>query len=521
MHLASCILMIMATNGFWNDLRRELARLWPVSPEPPAPGLYTYPIALDGGQRRIHLRIEEDGSGVLFIDVTEAIYLNTTAVEMAKLALDNVLQERARDMLLRRFSHVDKTRLTRELADIFAMVQRLKETGDGCPTCAIASQVAFNPIFSTPVHAPYKADVALTYGCNNACAHCYNEPDRFTMGSLPLDDWFRVLDKLATIGIPHIILTGGEPTLHPDLPAIIRHADELGLIVGMNTNGRVLSHAPTMATLAEAGLNHVQITLETCRADVHDAMVGAPGAFAQTVRGIENALESGVHTITNSTLTRRNIQDAVSIVEFLHGLGLRTFAMNGMIYAGGGFDDPDAIPAEALAATLVAVRDRAEALDMRFLWYTVTDYCRLSPLELGLAPKRCNAAEYSICIEPNGDVLPCQSYYVAGGNLLDDPWDAIWNSPLFLSFRDRETDPLAAGLPEACWDCPDLEMCGGGCRLEREARAGQRAAEHGCARARLVPPFPPTHFEGTDGGRGFNLPAGTARAATRASGRLR
>ena len=114
------------------------------------------------------------------------------------------------------------------------------------------------------------------------------------MASLPLDDWFRVLDKLAAIGIPHIILTGGEPTLHPDLPAIIRHADGLGLIVGMNTNGRLLSHAPTMAALAEAGLNHVQITLETFRADVHDAMVGAPGAFAQTVRGIENALASGV-----------------------------------------------------------------------------------------------------------------------------------------------------------------------------------------------------------------------------------
>jgi len=483
--------------------------VWPAPPEPPAPGLYTYPIALDGGQRRVHLRVEADGNGLLFIDVTEVIHLNATAVEMAKLALDGASPERARDMLLRRFNHVDKARLTRELADVYALVQRLRETGDGCPTCAIAGQVAFNPIFSTPVSAPYKADVALTYGCNNACHHCYNEPDRFTMPSLSLDDWFRVLDKLAGIGIPHMILTGGEPTLHPDLPAIIRHADGLGLIVGMNTNGRLLSHAPTMAALAEAGLNHVQITLETCQAGVHDAMVGAPGAFAQTVRGIENALTSGVHTITNSTLTRRNLHDAVPIVEFLHGLGLRTFAMNGMIYAGGGFDDPDAIPAEAMAATLVAVRDRAEALGMRFLWYTVTDYCRLSPLELELDPKRCNAAEYSICVEPNGDVLPCQSYYVAGGNILEDPWDAIWNSPLFLSFRDRETDPLAAGLPEACWDCLDLEMCGGGCRLEREARAGQRAAEHGCARARVKPVA------------GFTPPAGATRVTTRAGGHVR
>jgi radical SAM protein with 4Fe4S-binding SPASM domain len=116
---------------------------------------------------------------------------------------------------------------------------------------------------------------------------------------------------------------------------------------------------------------------------------------------------------------------------------------------------------------------------MRFLWYTPTEYCRLSPVELELGAKRCNAAEYSVCVEPNGDVLPCQSYYVAAGNLLHDAWDEIWRSDLFRSFRDRESDPAAAGLPEMCWECPDLPLCGGGCRIEREARGGNRVAAHG------------------------------------------
>ena len=72
---------------------------------------------------------------------------------------------------------------------------------------------------------------------------------------------------------------------------------------------------------------------------------------------------------------------------------------------------------------------------MRFLWYTPTEYCRFSPFEIGIGVKRCNAGEYSICIEPNGDVLPCQSYYVSAGNLLSDPWESIWESELFRSFR--------------------------------------------------------------------------------------
>ncbi|MGC9357252.1 MAG: radical SAM protein, partial [Anaerolineae bacterium] len=336
------------------------------------------------------------------------------------------------------------------------------------------------------VSAPYKADLALTYACNNACPHCYNEPERFEMDSLDGEGWSRVLDILAGLGVPHVILTGGEPTLHPDLSAIVHYGETLGLIVGMNTNGRRLSHLPTMRSLVEAGLDHVQITLESSRADVHNAMVGAT-AFGQTVQGIENALASDIHTITNTTLTRRNADHALEIVDFLHNLGLETFAMNGMIYAGGGLSAPDAIPAEEMITLLTAVRDRAEELEMRFLWYTVTDYCRLSPVALGLPPKRCNAAEYSICIEPNGDVLPCQSYYVAAGNILTDPWEEIWQSELFHSFRDREEDPEAAGLPRACWDCPDLPMCGGGCRLEREAGTERRAAEGGCGRARAQP----------------------------------
>ncbi len=486
----------MNVQSRWAQLLQSARQALNPSLQHPAPGLYTYPVSLNGGRRRVHLRVGDDGTGVLFIDVTEVIHLNATAVQMVRLALDQVPLREAEAQLARHYRGVARHELEQATATMYGLVQQLRSEDDGCPTCSLASLLAFQPIFSTPVAAPYKADVALTYACNNGCSHCYNEPERFTMQTLSAKNWFSVLDKLAEIGIPHIILTGGEPTLHPLLPDLIRYADELGLVVGMNTNGRRLADAGLVDALAAAGLNHVQVTLESCFPEVHDAMVGQPGAFEETVAGIRNAVAGGLHTITNTTVTRENRDHALNVIGFVHGLGLRTFAMNGMIYAGGGAETPDAIPSEEMAALLAAVRDEADALGMRFLWYTVTDYCKLSPLALDLDPKRCNAAEYSICIEPNGDVLPCQSYYVAAGNILTDPWDAIWNSDLFLSFRDRDKAPSEAGLPAECWDCPDLEICGGGCRLEREARlaakpaAGgetswQRAAEHGCARAKL------------------------------------
>ncbi|HEX9922524.1 MAG TPA: radical SAM protein [Anaerolineae bacterium] len=509
--------------GFRRDINGLLAAFTPA--EPPAPGMYTYRLEPNGGQTRLHLRIEQDGSGVLFVDVTDIIHLNPTAAEMAKLALDEAPLERARAGLLACYTGVDPAQLTRELSHIYGMVDRLYHPDQGCPTCSIVD-IQRTALFSTPVQAPYKVDMALTYGCNNECPHCYNEPDRYGMPSLPKEDWFRVIDLLHEVGVPHLILTGGEATLHPALPDIIRYADRLGHVVGLNTNGRRIAHNPYMQTLAEAGLNHVQVTLGSCHPAVHDAMMGAK-SFEQTVRGIENALASRVHVITNTTLMRANMGHAEQIIEFLYELGIRTFAMNGMIYSGGGFTHPSAIHETEMPPLLIRVRDRAEELGMRFLWYTPTEYCRMSPVELEIGAKRCNAGEYSMCIEPNGDVLPCQSYYVAAGNILRDPWEKIWTSRLFRTFRDRELDPRWAGLPEKCWECPDLPLCGGGCRIEREAREGRRTADEaaggGCAgcsgscgtgAVSLAPAQPVLHTAG------FSPTASTTRTATRATGQM-
>jgi len=450
--------------GLLRDLAGLLTSLRPTSGA--RPGLYAYRTNPLGGTRRIHLRIEGDGAGLLLIDATDVVHLNSTAALVAKMALDKTPPAQAVAALRTRFHGTERSRAEQDVSRIYAMVEHLSTTTDHCPTCGlIGSQRA--ALFSTPVQAPYKADLALTYGCNNACRHCYNERGRTGMPSLALDDWRRVLDKLASVGVPHVIFTGGEPTLLVGLPELIEDADRLGLVTGLNTNGRRLADRSFTRSLARAGLSHVQITLESCLPDVHNAITATESSH-ETVDGIRTALEVGLHTITNTTLTRRNMDHAEQIVDFLHRLGLRTFAMNGMIYSGAGQTSPDAIPEQEMSPVLVRVRDRAEELGMRFLWYTPTAYCRLSPVELGLGARRCNAGEYSIAIEPNGDVLPCQSYYTPVGNILRDSWSTIWQSPLFRSFRDRVIDPGRSGLPPECWQCPDLALCGGGCRIERE-----------------------------------------------------
>lgn len=438
-------------------------------------GLRTYRREVAGGYTRLHLRVQDDGTGLLFRDVTDVLHLSPSAAEMAWHALERVPEKHAVTRMARRWRGAKRATLAADYRRVVRVIETLGDPRVSCHTCAL--DLPKTPLFSTRARAPHKVDVALTYACNNLCPHCYNDPDRFDLESLSTEDWKQVLDRLAGVGVPHVIFTGGEATVHPGLPELIAHADGLGQIVGLNSNGRRLAKRDYVQKLADANLNHLQVTLESHIPEVHDAMVGAR-AFEQCVAGIRAAMDAGIHVITNSTITRLNMDTIEDTVVFLHELGLRTFAMNGMIYSGGGASSPDAIPEERLPAILVKVRDTAEELGMRFLWYTVTEYCRMSPVELEIGAKRCNAGEYSMCIEPNGDVLPCQSYYVSAGNMLRDPWEDIWKGELFRSFRDRESDPRWAGLPEKCHDCLDLPLCGGGCRIEREAAEG--LAPSGC-----------------------------------------
>jgi radical SAM protein with 4Fe4S-binding SPASM domain len=436
------------------------------------PGLYPYRVEGAGGQRRLHLRVHEDGSGALFVDVSHVIHLTPTAAGIARMLLDGVAAGRVRKQLIDWHPEAPSEQIAADVRMLAGIIEALKQPNGECPTCS--PEFERSPIFGHRAQAPYKADLALTYACNNQCAHCYNEPARRETPSLNVAGWRQVLRKLAGIGVPHIIFTGGEPTLCDHLPDLIRCAERLGQVTGVNTNGRRLADAQYARRLKRAGLDHIQVTLASGRARVHNETVGAP-ALAETVEGIGNCLAAGLHTITNTTLTGRNRDEAVGIVEFVHTLGVTTFAMNGMICAGGGRRNLEALSEAELLPILEQVRDRAEELGMRFLWYTPTEYCRLSPLELGLGAKSCNAAEYSVCVEPNGDVLPCQSYYEPAGNLLRDDWAAIWDSPLFGRIRLRRENPRAGGLDERCYECPDLRVCGGGCPLQREERRKEAA----------------------------------------------
>jgi radical SAM protein with 4Fe4S-binding SPASM domain len=424
----------------------------------PSAGLYSYNFQTPEERSHLHLRIDEDGHGLLLINANRALHLNPTAAILAWLILEEVPQDQAVNRLRRHFK-VDKAQALSDFQMIQNQINELARPDGACPIHEL--ELDLMAPFSSMPSAPYRMDLALTYRCNDNCAHCYNARPR-DYPELATSAWLQILDILWDVGIPHVCFTGGEATLRSDLPELIDYAQSLGQITGLLSNGRRLSDRGYTQELAGVGLDHVQITVESHRPDIHDHMVAARGAWRQTISGLQNALDSQLYVMTNTTLLTHNAETILDTIDFLADIGVPTVGINALIYAGKGSQVGTGLPESALPDLLAKVRDRTEHHGQRLIWYTPTQYCHFDPVQMELGVKGCTAARYNMCVEPDGGVIPCQSYYQQVGNLLQDPWTDIWNHELSLWLRNREY------VPQECHDCAFLSECGGGCPLTLE-----------------------------------------------------
>jgi radical SAM protein with 4Fe4S-binding SPASM domain len=427
----------------------------------PSTGIYHYLREDEFEKSRVHLRIDPDGTGTLIINASSVMHLNPTAALMAFLILENVDETRAVKTIQQKYS-VTKTQA---YEDYSAFIPHLSSLIRGsCPIHELELEATMP--FSSRPSAPYRMDLALTYRCNNDCAHCYNARER-NYPELTTDQWKKILDQLWALGIPHIVFTGGEATLRNDLPELIKHAESNGQITGLNTNARRLVDMKYVQQLVDAGLDHVQITVESCVPEVHDEMMRTNGAFKQTIAGLQNVLATKLYVMTNTTMLKTNINAIPDTLDFLADMGVPTIGLNALIYSGQGLTVGTGLQESELQPILDMATQKTTVRGQKLIWYTPTQYCEFDPTANNLGVKGCTAALYSMCVEPNGDVLPCQSYYQSLGNILNNPWDSIWNHKLSIQLRERHN------LPEKCESCILLPECGGGCPLKFQVESLQ------------------------------------------------
>jgi len=154
-------------------------------------------------------------------------------------------------------------------------------------------------------------DIKLHYACNNNCIHCVIADQRsnvLTRGDRDFRTTAEVAAELRDAkarGFELVTLTGGEPTIRKDLADLVRAARALGLLVGLQTNGRMLAYPEVREGLMGQGIRFI-IALHGPDAAIHDAVTRAPGSFDQTVAGIRALAAAGEKITLKILMSRLN-----------------------------------------------------------------------------------------------------------------------------------------------------------------------------------------------------------------------
>ena len=332
------------------------------------------------------------------------------------------------------------------------------------------------------VPTAYSVSWNLTRRCNLQCDHCYISagPGPRRPDELSTAECLRVMDEIAEIN-PNIflILTGGEPLLRPDLPALASAARQRGFTVVVGTNG-VLLRERQARLLRESGVQGLSLSLDSTEPAPHDAFRGLPGAWQSAVRATEICRAEGIEFSLHMSVTDWNAREIPAMIGLAGELGASVLNLFFLVRCGRGegLTDIPAAQYEAILADLVEteraggrpggllVRAKCAPQYRRLVW----ERDPASPLLAAYAEGSCPAGKHYCRITPEGDVTPSPYMPLSVGNLRERSFADLWRSaPVFTELR-------TARLRGRCGDCEFSKICGG-CRCRAYATHGDYLAE--------------------------------------------
>jgi pyrroloquinoline quinone biosynthesis protein E len=368
------------------------------------------------------------------------------------------------------------------LVDVLSMLQGLFDKkflingrdSDG-PT-----QVPWAPDQAEPVavsggdeRLPVSLLAELTHRCPLQCPYCSNPLDLMRASDeLSTDEWMKVIDQAAAMGVLQIHFSGGEPLVRKDLADLVRCASANGLYTNLITSG-VLLDSEKLAALAQAGLDHIQISFQGVEENSADRVAGHRGAHAKKLLAAELVRAFAIPLTVNAVVHRQNLHQLPQLIDMAVELGAARLEVAHVQYLGWALKNraaliPTADQFEEATRIVEAARDRLKGVLV--IDYVIPDY-------YAIRPKKCMGGwgEQFLNVTPSGRVLPCHAAESIAGLLFDSvrehslSW--IWrDSSAFQKFRGTDW------MSEPCKSCAFRESDRGGCRCQAFALTGNAAS---------------------------------------------
>ena len=343
-------------------------------------------------------------------------------------------------------------------------------TGPGTPVAAADSPLLVK--LGRPTSGlPLGLLAELTHRCPLHCPYCSN-PLELTAaaGELPASTWLDIFGQARRLGVLQAHLSGGEPLLRRDLETLAAEARSLGMYVNLVTSGIGLS-AGRARMLADAGIEHVQLSLQGAHAAAADRLAGAK-AHRRKLEAAAAVRAAGMVMTINVVLHRGNTADIDALADLAASLDADRLELAHAQYYGWALRNrasllPTASQVQATHEMVRAARGRHPELA---IIYVASDYHEKTP-----KPCMNGWGSRQLTITPDGTVLPCPAATVIRDlnppHIQDAPLARIWTeSPAFTRFRGT------SWLPEPCHSCPAREIDFGGCRCQAYQLTGDAAA---------------------------------------------
>jgi Radical SAM superfamily len=408
--LGSAIYFLSERRGFFHKygpivqlviLLAGVILLWVLAKKPagtaPLPAdTHTYKSGPDEPAYRLHLRLLKDGSGILIVNAATVMHLNGTAAEFAYYMMKGL----APDKVARRVSdryQISLPEAHKDYQDFRDRIQTLIHTPDLDPTTYLDfERVAPH---SLELSAPLRLDCALTYRLPAGTQAEY-APTKRVDRELTTEEWQSILNKAWGAGIPHITFTGGEPTLREDLPALIAHAEKVGQVTGLLSDGLKLADKRYLHSLLQTGLDHLLFILQPEN----------PASWL----ALETILPEDLYTTVHLTVTPENVNKSAQTLEKMAKLQVKSLSLGAS--------------EASLHETLHALHNQASSLGMTLRWDLPVPYSAENPVSHETLEDEVpsGAGKVWLYVEPDGDVLPAQGLAdQILGNFLKDPWEKI------------------------------------------------------------------------------------------------
>jgi pyrroloquinoline quinone biosynthesis protein E len=289
--------------------------------------------------------------------------------------------------------------------------------------------------------------------------------------------WARVFREAASLGVLQVHLSGGEPAARRDLPELVKAAREAGLYSNLITSAVGLT-SQTLAVLADAGLDHVQVSIQDSDEVSADYIAGYEGASARKRAIAGEAVKLGLPLTINMVVHRANIGRIEAMVELALSLGASRVEIAHVQYYGWALKN---------RATLMPTREQVDNAVRQVEMLRAKHHGRIVidavvPDYYARYPKPCVGGwgRRSLNVTPAGRVLPCHAAEVIPGlefwNVREHSLVDIWRaSPAFAAFRGTDW------MQEPCKSCARREQDFGGCRCQAFILTGDaRAADPVC-----------------------------------------